>query len=97
MHVVPVRHHSPALARAVAEVIRAVRPQRVLIEGPATPTSGFSALAHPGWRKRPSLAAGIPPARHARANRQREPHPPVLLLPDVRLLARSLVALRTAA
>ncbi|GIV12956.1 MAG: hypothetical protein KatS3mg021_1238 [Fimbriimonadales bacterium] len=47
VHVVPVRHHSPALARAVAEVIRAVRPQRVLIEGPCDANEWIPALAHP--------------------------------------------------
>ncbi len=47
VHVVPVRHHSPALARAVTEVIRTVRPQRVLIEGPSDANDWISALAHP--------------------------------------------------
>ncbi|MBX3249174.1 MAG: hypothetical protein KF901_18490 [Myxococcales bacterium] len=35
LHVVGVRHHSPACARLVAHVIREVRPRHVLIEGPA--------------------------------------------------------------
>ena len=35
---VPVRHHSPAAARAVAELIRRLRPAAVLIEGPSDVT-----------------------------------------------------------
>lgn len=35
LHVVGVRHHSPACARLVAHTLRAVRPRHVLIEGPA--------------------------------------------------------------
>jgi hypothetical protein len=35
LHVVGVRHHSPACARLVDHVIGAVRPRHVLIEGPA--------------------------------------------------------------
>lgn len=35
LHVVGIRHHSPACARLVAHVIETVRPAHVLIEGPA--------------------------------------------------------------
>ena len=35
LHVVGVRHHSPACARLVAHVIAKVRPRFVLIEGPS--------------------------------------------------------------
>lgn len=35
LHVVGIRHHSPACARLVAQVIERVRPAHVLIEGPA--------------------------------------------------------------
>ncbi|HBL28308.1 MAG TPA: hypothetical protein DD490_15845, partial [Acidobacteria bacterium] len=35
LHVVGVRHHSPACARLVEATIRAVRPRWVLIEGPS--------------------------------------------------------------
>ncbi|THV38502.1 DUF5682 family protein [Glycomyces buryatensis] len=35
LHVVGVRHHSPACARLVSETIAALRPAHVLIEGPA--------------------------------------------------------------
>ncbi len=35
LHVIGVRHHSPACARLVAHVIREVRPRFVLIEGPS--------------------------------------------------------------
>ncbi|HLL82515.1 MAG TPA: DUF5682 family protein, partial [Longimicrobium sp.] len=35
LHVVGVRHHSPACARLVAHTLREVRPRHVLIEGPA--------------------------------------------------------------
>lgn len=35
LHVIGVRHHSPACARLVAHVVREVRPRFVLIEGPS--------------------------------------------------------------
>jgi hypothetical protein len=35
LHVIGVRHHSPACARVVAHVMAAVKPRHVLIEGPA--------------------------------------------------------------
>ena len=35
LHVIGVRHHSPACARLVAHVIRKVRPRFVLVEGPS--------------------------------------------------------------
>jgi hypothetical protein len=35
LHVVGVRHHSPACARVVIDAIRTLRPRHVLIEGPA--------------------------------------------------------------
>ncbi|HZN92182.1 MAG TPA: DUF5682 family protein, partial [Myxococcales bacterium] len=35
LHVIGVRHHSPACARLVAREIRRLRPRHVLIEGPA--------------------------------------------------------------
>lgn len=47
VHVVPVRHHSPALARATAAVIRALRPRLVLIEGPSDANHLIDALTAP--------------------------------------------------
>ncbi len=47
VHVLPVRHHSPALARAVEEVIRAVCPKRVLVEGPADANPLIDILTDP--------------------------------------------------
>lgn len=35
LHIIGVRHHSPACARLVAHAIRTLRPRHVLIEGPA--------------------------------------------------------------
>ncbi len=47
VHVVPIRHHSPALARAVEHVIRSVRPQRVLVEGPSDANHLIDLLTDP--------------------------------------------------
>jgi len=47
VHVVPVRHHSPALARAVEEIIRTVRPHLVLVEGPSDASHLIDILSDP--------------------------------------------------
>ncbi len=47
VHVIPVRHHSPAIARATAAVIRALRPRLVLIEGPSDANHLIGALTAP--------------------------------------------------
>ncbi len=47
VQVVPVRHHSPAIARATASVIRALRPDLVLIEGPCDANHLIDALVAP--------------------------------------------------
>lgn len=47
LYLVPVRHHSPACALAVAALVRAVRPAAVLIEGPEEYTSLVGALQDP--------------------------------------------------
>ncbi|MEZ4340786.1 MAG: DUF5682 family protein, partial [Sandaracinaceae bacterium] len=47
LHVVGVRHHSPACARLVRETIREVAPARVLIEGPADMNERLDELALP--------------------------------------------------
>ena len=47
LYLVPVRHHSPACALAVAALIREVRPAAVLIEGPEEYTPLVGALQHP--------------------------------------------------
>ncbi|WP_026923042.1 DUF5682 family protein [Glycomyces arizonensis] len=48
LHVIGVRHHSPACARLVADAVDRLRPARVLIEGPAdfNDRLGELALAH---------------------------------------------------
>ncbi|MEW6282628.1 MAG: DUF5682 family protein, partial [Candidatus Eremiobacterota bacterium] len=46
----PVRHHSPACARRVGQVIRETRPAFVLIEGPRDAGSLLEWLAHPDTR-----------------------------------------------
>lgn len=45
VHVVGVRHHSPACARLARDTIRALRPSRVLIEGPADMSHRVGELA----------------------------------------------------
>lgn len=45
LHVIGVRHHSPACARLVRHVIRATRPTHVLIEGPADMNARLDELA----------------------------------------------------
>lgn len=46
----PVRHHSPACARQVGRVIREVKPDAVLIEGPRDATPLIPLLTHPKTR-----------------------------------------------
>jgi hypothetical protein len=46
----PVRHHSPACAWHVDRLIRALRPDAVLIEGPRDATPLIPMLTHPGTR-----------------------------------------------
>ncbi|WP_035698678.1 DUF5682 family protein, partial [Glycomyces tenuis] len=48
LHVIGVRHHSPACARLVADTVDRLRPAHVLIEGPAdfNDRLGELALAH---------------------------------------------------
>ncbi|PJI93510.1 DUF5682 family protein [Luteimicrobium subarcticum] len=45
--VVPVRHHSPACARAVRDAFERHRPSRVLVEGPRSFTPLVDLLCHP--------------------------------------------------
>jgi hypothetical protein len=45
LHVVGVRHHSPACARLVAHVVRRVRPRFVLVEGPTDMNDRIGELA----------------------------------------------------
>ena len=47
VHLVPVRHHSPACALALSALLEEVRPGVVLIEGPAEYTSLLPALQDP--------------------------------------------------
>src|SRR5688500_13138536 len=47
IHVVGVRHHSPACARLVEATIRAVKPKHVLIEGPADMNARLDELLLP--------------------------------------------------
>lgn len=48
--VAPIRHHSPACARAVAAIIDQRRPAQILIEGPAEMTPLIPWLVHPETR-----------------------------------------------
>ena len=45
--IIGVRHHSPACARVVRRAIRALRPARVLIEGPADMNGRIEELTLP--------------------------------------------------
>ena len=92
VHVVPIRHHSPALARAVEVVIRAVRPQRVLIEGPSDANHLIDALTAPDAVAPFALLAYRPPEmKHASADAT----PRVVFYPFCDY-SPELVALRTA-
>ncbi|MCX7925439.1 MAG: DUF5682 family protein, partial [Fimbriimonadales bacterium] len=69
VHVVPVRHHSPAIARATAAVIRALRPRLVLIEGPSDANHLIDALTAPDAHAPLAiLAYRQPQARQASAD-----------------------------
>ena len=46
LHVVGVRHHSPACARFTAHVIARVRPAFVLVEGPVDMNARMGELLH---------------------------------------------------
>ena len=48
VHLVPIRHHSPACALALSALLEEVRPAVVLIEGPAEYTALLPALQDPG-------------------------------------------------
>ena len=47
VHLVPIRHHSPACALALSALLEEVRPTAVLIEGPVEYTALLSALQDP--------------------------------------------------
>jgi len=92
VHVVPVRHHSPAIARATAAVIRAVRPRLVLIEGPSDANHLIDALTAPdAVAPLAILAYRQPQARQASADLA----PEVVFYPFCDY-SPELVALRTA-
>ncbi len=93
VHVVPVRHHSPAIARATAAVIRARRPRLVLIEGPSDANHLIGALTAPdAVAPLAILAYRQPQAHQASADLA----PQVVFYPFCDY-SPELVALRTAA
>src|SRR5262245_19828583 len=59
LFIAPVRHHSPACARAVRALIREVKPKRVLIEAPIDFASHIEILTHPETRPPVAIAALI--------------------------------------
>ncbi|UZN04249.1 DUF5682 family protein [Cellulomonas sp. S1-8] len=65
--VVPVRHHSPACARAVAAAFARFAPSHVLIEGPRSLTSLVDLLCHPEARYPLAVYAWSRPAGRATA------------------------------
>ncbi len=92
VQVVPVRHHSPAIARATVAVIRALRPRLVLIEGPSDANHLIDALIAPdAVAPLAILAYRQPQARHASADLA----PQVVFYPFCDY-SPELVALRTA-
>ena len=65
--VVPVRHHSPACARAVTAAFERFRPSRVLVEGPRSFTGLVDLLCHPEARYPLAVYAWSRPAGRATA------------------------------
>lgn len=57
LYIAPVRHHSPACAWAVRELIREVRPRHVLIEAPADFDGHIPLLLHAGTKPPVAVAA----------------------------------------
>lgn len=60
MHIFPVRHHSPAGARLLADRIRATRPRLVLVEGPSDATPLIPHLLAPDTRPPMAILAYFP-------------------------------------
>lgn len=56
-YIAPIRHHSPACAWAVREMIRELRPQRVLIEAPIDFASHIELIVHPDTQPPVAIAA----------------------------------------
>lgn len=93
VHVIPVRHHSPAIARATAAVIRTLRPRLVLIEGPSDANHLIGALTdHDAVAPLAILAYREPQAYQASADLA----PQVVFYPFCDY-SPELIALRTAA
>lgn len=56
----PVRHHSPACARVVRRLLREIRPDVVLLEGPRDATPLLPLLVHADTRPPVALYAAVP-------------------------------------
>jgi hypothetical protein len=59
LYIAPIRHHSPACAWAVRELIRSVKPKRVLIEAPADFEPHIELLLHAETKPPVAIAALI--------------------------------------
>lgn len=59
LYFAPVRHHSPACAWAVRELVRAVRPKHVLIEGPVDFNPHIPLITHADTKPPVAIAALI--------------------------------------
>jgi hypothetical protein len=57
LHIAPIRHHSPACAWAVRQLIHNVKPKRVLIEAPSDFEPLIDLLLHPGTKPPVAIAA----------------------------------------
>ena len=73
--VIPVRHHSPACARLVRDLIRVSRPRVVLIEGPSDATHLIPALVDPEAHPPIALMAYFQPGPKSRRSDDQQPAP----------------------
>ena len=84
----PVRHHSPACAWHVGRLIRELRPDSVLIEGPRDATALLPLLVHEDTRMPVALYSDSMSAGSRIVEAGGPPDPTCRLLPDMRVLAR---------
>lgn len=66
IHLAPIRHHSPACAWAVRELIRSVRPECVLVEAPVDLVSHIDTLLDESTRPPVAIAVLLEQAQAAR-------------------------------
>ena len=69
VHFAPIRHHSPACAWAVRQLIRDVKPRRVLIEAPVDLAGGIAWRTGDGASRNGMSSAALSCADPASRNR----------------------------